>query len=293
VSIDTPIAANVDWTPHVYATNGEKYGIDVQTIPFLDSYWLDTFKMNVKLNQPSIKICLAFPFEVALRLNHNTIESFIKENLSIIVVYDDDTLDFFNNDQARVPSRQAHEIMKRLKLKKANLLSTELSDCPKGRKHFSDYEKVCLNIFGTLFVPPLDAPNTQSSTASRLRRRDHIFPNNAGQGFWYIIVKNTYCGTQVLIECKNLFARISPDEIDDIAKYLSRKGIGLFGLIFSRKPPNPNAKLLQISKWKDEDKLILILEDSDLLEMIELYANEQDPSEVIQRKINEFLQSVQ
>lgn len=106
-------------------------------------------------------------------------------------------------------------------------------------------------------------------------------------------MKNNYNGTQILIECKNLFSQISNDEIDDIAKYLIRKGIGLFGLILSRKSANPHAKQLQISKWKDEDKLILVLEDRDLQEMIELYANQQDPSEVIQRKINEFLQSVE
>lgn len=158
VSIDTPIAENVQWTPHIYATNGEKYGIDVQTRPFLDNYWLDTFKINVMPNQPSIKICLAFPFEVALRLTSSTIESFIKEGLSIIIIYDDNSLDFFNNERIIVPSRQAHEIMRQLKVKKAGMLSSELTNCPIGRKHFSQYEKVCLNIFTALFVPPLDTP---------------------------------------------------------------------------------------------------------------------------------------
>lgn len=291
VSIDEPIATEIEWAPHVHARNDQQYGIDIRTEPTLESFWLDTYLTNVRPVRPALKICLAFPFDVALRLSFETLTSFIKSGLAIIVVYDD-TLKIFGDQIIGVPSRLANSIIHTLRKKKADQLSQSLLNCPRGWSYYSEYEKICLDIFETLFVPPLSKPYTQSPTASHLRRRDHVFPNHARQGFWFEIIKQTYKGHYVLLECKNLRKRISVSEVDDAAKYLNCKGIGLFGLIFSRIPANPQAELLQISNWKDNNKLTIIIDDTHLLEMIEMYANQQDPSEIIQREIDNFMLKV-
>lgn len=286
VSYDEAIATNVEWAPHVYARNAEQYGVDITNKPCIEPFWLDTYRLNVKPNKPDIRICIAFPFEIALRLSCDLLKTYVEQGLSIIVVYDDGTLDFFKHDLARVPSRTANLITRALKTKKAKMLSDELNLCPKGREYFSQYEKICLDIFTTLFVPPLSMPKTQSATVSRLRRRDHLFPNYAQNGFWSDIVKREYKGSYILLECKNLNTLISPAEVDDASKYLTEKGIGLFGVIMGRKRASKNAEKLQASKWNGKSEMIITLKDEDLLKMVELYENQEDPSVVIQEQID-------
>jgi hypothetical protein len=293
VVLDQPIAANIDWSPMIYAKNGEQYGVDVKTKPALETFWLETYRINVRPNQPTLNICLAFPFDIALRLSPETLKAFIEEKLSIFVVHNDDSVDFFKHNQSHIPSRAANSIIDDLRNKKAKLLSSQLVGCGKGRNYFSEYEKICLDIFKTLFVPPLSLPSSQVYTVSHIRRRDHIFPNHAKEGFWFDVVKQTYKGNYVLLECKNLEGKVTINEIEDAAKYLFEKGTGLFGLILSREAASPNAKKLQIDKWTNEGKLIIVLTDDDLLTLIECYRNQQDPSVHVQNKIDEFMLAVE
>ena len=110
----------------VFASNGEQYGVHVETCPYLEDFWLDTFQENVRPNKPELKICLAFPFEVALRLSNTTLTKLLKENFSIITVYNENTLDFFNSEQIRVPARTANEIIQQLRDRKAELLLNKI-----------------------------------------------------------------------------------------------------------------------------------------------------------------------
>jgi hypothetical protein len=286
VSYDEAVADDVEWAPHVYARNDEQYGVDIATKPFVEPFWLDTYRLSVKPNKPDIRVCLAFPFEIALRLSPDVLKAYVEQGLSIIAIYDDGNLDFFKHDLARVPSRTANSIIQALMRKKAKMLSDELDQCAKGHKYFSQYEKICLDIFTTLFVPPLSVPKTQSSTSTRLRRRDHLFPNYTQNGFWSDVIKHEYKGSYVLLECKNLNTPVSPREVDDIARYLNEKSIGLFGIITGRKPANREAKRAQASRWTSHNQMIITLADRDLLKMIELYENQEDPCAVIREQID-------
>lgn len=287
VDFDQPITTDVAWTPHVIAVNAEKYGIDIIVKPKLDPFWLKVYRADVKPVISSVNIVIAFPFNIALQLSLKDLQSYFENELSVIVVYDN-TLDLFAKGSSNSAAFTANALLRSLRDKKANLLSNALNSCPRGRVSFSQFEQVCLDIFRTLFIPPLSAPYIQPSTLLSLRRRDHVFPNHAKQGFWFE-TKQDYKATCILLECKNLNSPISVDEIDDALKYLHEKGIGLFGILISRTATDRNAKAQQVSKWKDESKLVVDLQDNDLLEMIELYRNLEDPTEVIQNKIDEFM----
>lgn len=292
VTLDQPIAANVEWSPMVYARNSEQYGVLVKAKPCLEHLWLDIFRISVRPNQPNLKICVAFPFETALRLTHETLESLLRENLSIITVYENGTIDLFDSRQSQVPARSANTIVQHLRERKAGALSAQLVNCERGRTHFAQYENLCLDIFKTIFVPPLSQPSSQSLTLSTLRRRDHVFPNYAKQGFWFDVIKQTYNGNYIIIECKNLTTRVTQEEIQDAAKYLNRKSTGLFAIVFSRQDPNANAKKKQVEEWNENQKMIITLNDDDVLSLIELYRTQDDPSLVIQQKIDEFIMMI-
>ena len=254
----------------VYARNGEQYGVHIKTRPSIEPFWLETFRVNVIPNQPNLKICLAFPFEVALRLNYETLTNLLRENLSIIVVYDDGTMNLFDSAQSQVPARTANTIIQQLRNRKAEMLTTQVVNCQRGRTHFSKYENLCLDIFKTIFVPPLNNPSSQSTTLSTLRRRDHVFPNYTRQGFWFDVIRQTYRGNYIIVECKNLTTRVTQEEISDAAKYLNKNSTGLFALLlFLREDPNPNAKRKQVEEWGENQKMIITLNDNDLLSLIE------------------------
>ena len=292
VALDQPIAANVEWSPMVYARNGEQYGVHIKAKPLLEPLWLDIFRISVRPNQPNLKICVAFPFEIALRLTHETLTSLSRENLSIIAVYEDGTIDFFDSSRSRVPTRTANSIIQQLRERKAGMLSTQLANCQRGRPYFVQYENLCSDIFKTIFVPPLNLPSSQSTTLSTLRRRDHVFPNYAKQGFWFDVIKQTYMGNYIVVECKNLTTHVTQKEIQDAAKYLNRKNLGLFAIVLSRGDPNPNARRKQVEEWTENQKMIITLNDNDVLSLIELYRNQDDPSSVIQQKIDDFIMMV-
>lgn len=290
VILDEPISANIEWAPMIYARNGEQYGVHVRTKPSLESFRMDIFRTNVRPLQPNLKVCLAFPFDVALRITHGTLTNWIKEKLSVITVYDDGTLSFFDNELHEVPSNTANEIIQHLRDGKAEVLSNELCNCQRGKPYYVQYENLCEDIFKTIFVPPLGHPLSQRTTLSTLKRRDHVFPNYAREGnFWFDVFKQTYFGTYVVVECKNLTSKVTQEEIRDTAKYLNKKSTGLFALLLSREDPNTNAKRMQSEEWLDNQKLILTLNDEDLLSIIELYRQQDDPSQVIQQKIDDFM----
>ncbi|MFB3889896.1 MAG: hypothetical protein ACE14S_10430 [Candidatus Bathyarchaeia archaeon] len=292
VTLDQPIAANVEWSPMVYARNDEQFGVHIKAKPCLEPLWLDIFRISVRPNRPNLKICVAFPFEVALRLTRETLESLLRESLSIITVYEDSTIDLFDSTQSQVPARYANTIIQQLRERKAGALSTQLATCQRGRTYFVQYENLCLDIFKTIFVPPLSQPSSQSTTLSTLRRRDHVFPNYAKQGFWFDVVRQTYMGKYIIVECKNLTTRVTQEEIEDAARYLNKKSTGLFAIVFSRQDPNANAKKKQVEEWNENQKMIITLNDNEVLSLIELYRTQDDPSQIIQQKIDEFIMMI-
>jgi hypothetical protein len=292
VTMDQPIAAGIDWTPMIYATNGEQYGVQIKAKPSIESFWLDIFRTNVRPNQPNLRICVAFPFEIALRLTQETLANLIRENLSIIVVNEDNTINFFDHTQSRVPARTANTIVEQLRERKARMLTAHLRNCQRGRPYFVQYEDICKEIFSTIFVPPLNSPSSQSRTLSGLRRRDHIFPNYARQGFWFDVIKQTYSGNYIVVDCKNLTTHVTQKEIQDVAKYLNKNSTGLFGIILSRDDPNPNAKKKQVEEWNENKKMIIVLNDNDVLALIESFRGQDDPCLLIQQKIDDFIMMI-
>lgn len=172
-------------------------------------------------------------------------------------------------------------------------LIRKLTSCKKGVAHWKEYQLICKEIFTYLFVPPLDEPLEESKTKSGLQRRDLIFPipYNA-EGFWSM-VRLKYGATAIIVDCKNYNKPIGKNEVLKVSQYLSKKKLGNFAIILTRESPSQSA-LKEITRlWNDEEKMIVCLNDEEIITMLKMKENEDEPEKLLERKILQFLTEIE
>lgn len=164
-------------------------------------------------------------------------------------------------------------------------LIQKLVSCPRGREGWRQYQEVCKEILSYLFVPPLGELCEQSRTESGLHIRDYILHiPYAADGFW-AFCKAKYDSVGLLVECKDYTKEISPNDVVITAKYLTRKGLGCFGILLNREEPPPQVIEQTLNLWRNESKLIIVLDDQALVEMIKLKEEGKDPEIILDMKI--------
>lgn len=163
----------------------------------------------------------------------------------------------------------------------------ELENIRPGHLDWVEYQKLCFNIFEYLFTPPLAKPLYDLSDSSNTNRKDIIIPNYANDGFWRYM-REKYFADYIVIDAKNYSKAVQKEETLQVLNYLKGFGTGLFGLIVSRKKPKMNAILTQREHWITYSKLIIFLEDGDLIQMLIMKENNEKPEEVLRQKIEEF-----
>lgn len=159
---------------------------------------------------------------------------------------------------------------------------------PTGKIDNADkkYEDLVAQVMASLLYPHLDFAQEQSRIDSGSQIRDLIFYNNRSSDFLSDIY-NLYESRQIVIELKNV-KELEREHINQLNRYLSDQ-FGKFGIIFTRN--KPSKKILQntIDLWAGQRRCIIILDDSDLQLMNEIYESKQrHPLEVIKRKYIEF-----
>jgi hypothetical protein len=172
----------------------------------------------------------------------------------------------------------------------ADDLRTRLAEISPG-PDWLNYQKLCREISEFLFCPPLSPPLWERPNFSSVNRRDLILPNYAPDGLWAYL-RTRYQADYVVIDAKNYSESITKDEVLQIANYLQRNGVGLFALIFSRKEPDARLLYSLREQWVLHDKMIVVLSDSDVNQMLSDKKADADPVELIRQKIEDFRLSV-
>ncbi|WP_432056880.1 hypothetical protein [Streptomyces sp. bgisy022] len=149
------------------------------------------------------------------------------------------------------------------------------------------YQNLCREISEFLFSPPLSQPLWERGNFSKVNRRDLILPNYALDGMWAYF-RTRYQADYVVIDAKNYSGSIKKDEVLQIANYLQRHGLGLFALIFTRVEPDAQLLYILREQWVLHDKMIVILSDSDVKQMLTNKKTGTDPAELIRQKIEDF-----
>lgn len=114
-----------------------------------------------------------------------------------------------------------------------------------------------------------------------------MIPNYADCGYWPRL-RQIYRAEFLVIDAKNSAKEIEKDDILQVAHYLKKKGPGLFALIFSRCGMAESAEKHLQDIWINEDKMIIVLNDSDVEQMLLTKQAGGDPCRLIIDKIQEF-----
>ena len=164
---------------------------------------------------------------------------------------------------------------------------TRLRKIQPGRPGWSDYQRLCKDIFEYLFCPPLEAPIWESANWSGVNRRDVIFPNYAADGIWKFF-RDTYRADLVVVDAKNYRNPIKKTPVLQMAHYLTRHGAGLFGIVATRNGVDTSTLYVLREQWALHDKMIVIITDDDVLQMLTLKASGGDPATLLRQKIEDF-----
>lgn len=95
-----------------------------------------------------------------------------------------------------------------------------------------------------------------------------------------------------MIDAKNSSKYVTKSDVLQIANYLKKDGTGLFGIIISRNGVNTASEYAIREVWRYEGKMIVILNDTDVEEMLLAKKNNSDPAMLILKKIEDFRLSI-
>jgi 7-cyano-7-deazaguanine synthase in queuosine biosynthesis len=183
--------------------------------------------------------------------------------------------------------------------KTAEELTQKLYECPISE--IKPFEVVCEEVLTFLFCEDLprdyalSRPNRQSKTDQGYKRRDLLFPNQATKGLW-ASVRQEYSAVGIIADAKNYESEIDGDTVNSFAsKYLKKHGIGQFGILVARKVPadtiavtqdRPSGAVeAQKEQWRDNENIVVLLGISDLVEMLRMKADGQDPTTLLNNRI--------
>jgi len=175
----------------------------------------------------------------------------------------------------------------------AEKLKARLAAIQPGREHAVDYQRLVLEISNFLFNPELIDGQPEVRTIDGTERRDIIFTNDSDESFWNY-VRTTHDGILVMFEAKNT-NELGLTEINQTATYLGDR-IGRLGIVVTRRPPPETVQRKVFSVWNDsapQRKVILILSDNQLRELMDLRCQNGSPTKWMQNHYRMFRTSVQ
>jgi len=171
-------------------------------------------------------------------------------------------------------------------------LIDRLNACPAGWDSWVDYQNLVQNILEFLFCPPLNSPIPQSNDKNKKNRRDFILSNYSNKRDIWEFLRDRYDADYVVVDAKNSAKSISKNDVLQIANYLKQKGTGLFGIIIARKGTNSSSENTLRDVWIHDQKMIVVLNDVDVEQMILDKKNGEDPAKLILKKIEDFRLSI-
>ena len=166
----------------------------------------------------------------------------------------------------------------------------KLSNIKEGRRDAKKYEKLLEEIIKDIFSDELMLFQSQYRTEDGINIFDMIckIKNGVNDDFFSIIEK-FYKTKYILFEFKNYQAPIKQGEICTTEKYLFEAALRKVAIIISRHGIDENGKKLAEGILRESGKLIIVLNDTDLKRMIELYIKGDKPTIVFTEKLDEIL----
>ncbi len=156
-----------------------------------------------------------------------------------------------------------------------------------GQPRATQFQDAVSKILAYLFCPPLESPRYEDTDWDGRNRRDIIMENAAPSGYWAHL-RSVYAAHYVVVDAKNHGGPIGKDDALRIAHYLKEYGCGLFGILVTRKGASKGCRHAIREQWVSARKLLVVLSDEDLVEMLRIKARNGAAEEIIRARIAEF-----
>jgi len=170
---------------------------------------------------------------------------------------------------------------------KVDYFVNKLYTCDSGREQWVVYQKLVGDMLDFLFCPPLEHPISELYDSNKANRRDYILPNYTQEGFWSFL-RNRYHADYIVVDAKNSGNPIMKKDVLQIGNYLKYHGTGMFAIIFSRKGSSKNTEHTLTEFWGIQNKMIIVLNDTDVEQMLLAKKTGNNPEKLLQQKIEDF-----
>lgn len=174
---------------------------------------------------------------------------------------------------------------------KAEELIKRLLECETGIDYSREYEKICNDVVEYLFKSEFTQISNQHKTEDSLFRMDLLCGLKGSTEFWKALIKY-YNSKFIVFEYKNYTGKLEQNLIYITEKYLFDIALRNVAIIISREGFSENAKKSAIGSLIESNKLILELTDEDLIYMIRLKLDGEEPSDYLLEKWEKFLMSI-
>ena len=171
-----------------------------------------------------------------------------------------------------------------------NSLIKEMEFCEAGKSFARAYEEICGGLLKNIFSEDLTLWREQQKSNKDLYRFDLLCRIKDGnkKTFWSIIEKY-FNSKYVVFEFKNYNNPITQKEIYTTENYLYSKALRSVGIVISAHGYDENAFWAAKGCLRENGKLIMLLETEDLIEMNKMKIDQEDPSNYLLDKLDEFL----
>lgn len=167
-------------------------------------------------------------------------------------------------------------------------LIIKLKNLPLGKRYWSKYESLMILILQLLFKNDLKGWRTQYNSATKLNRYDCVCGVKKNSEFWVFLIEQLK-SKYVLFEFKNYSKEIGQGEVLTTEKYLFDNAFRKVAIICTRQGANASALEMCMGAMRESGRLIVILNDDDIIEMLKLEDNGSDPSDYLLNKVDDFL----
>lgn len=191
------------------------------------------------------------------------------------------------SDQNDVPEERQNTANER-KTETENLTERLRLHKEQGELTPREYEELCQETVTFLFDPDLYGFEKQAQTSDGGNRYDFICRIRPGNPFWDSI-RADFRTRSVLFECKNYSAAISADQVYSTERYLFSGALRTVCFLISRHGPDDGCKRAAQGALREAGKLILLLSNDDLIEMLRLKEDKEGPTSFLDERIWQFI----
>lgn len=175
--------------------------------------------------------------------------------------------------------------------KRGTELCQELGGIKRGKRAWAQYEQVCAKILRYLFPNDLHGWHSQQRTDDGLNRFDFVCRVRPTTEFWKFVIDHLD-SRYVLFEFKNYAGKIKQGQILTTEKYLLERGLRRMAIILTRAGAEPHAVVMTQGAMREHGKLMLIINDEKVCEMLHMKERGEDPTDCLFELADNFLLSL-